>query len=149
MRPLIIVETAAFETMTFLSAQLYGEDGHLLDSVTWPWPYGTDASIAVEAARELAEAHQFETFDLWTANTEIYAACLAVAGVAAAIKHPSDTMSARRAVEDNRDILIELYGIKPTAPPIPLPPLPRWRVMIGRHVRALLKIIEGNGKYEI
>ncbi|WP_342438146.1 hypothetical protein NSS79_02465 [Paenibacillus sp. FSL L8-0436] len=152
MRPLIIVETAAIETMTFLSAQLYGEDGHLLDSLIYPWPEHIPPDIAVEAVRELAEAHRFETVELWTANVGIFAACLAMPGVGAAIKHPSDTASARRAIEDNSAVLIELYDIKPVSPDEPLlslPPLPRWRAVIAGFIRIILKTIEGDGKYEI
>lgn len=152
MRPLIIVETAAIETMTFLSAQLYGEDGHLLDSLIYPWRDHIPPDIAVEAVRELAEAHHFETVELWTANVSIFAACLALPGVGAAIKHPSDTASACRAVEDSRDILTELYDLKPeepVTPPIMLPPLPKWRAWLSKHIRTLLTKIEGDGKYGI
>lgn len=149
MRPLIIVETAAIESMTFLSAQLYGPDGHLLDSLIYPWPDHATPEIAVQAVQELAAVHRFDAAELWTSDTRIYAACLSVAGVGAAIKHPSDTASACRAVEDNRAILTELYDIKPVIPPVPLPPLPRWRAVIAKYVRAILKTIEGDGHFGI
>ncbi|MEK4061683.1 MULTISPECIES: hypothetical protein [unclassified Paenibacillus] len=152
MRPLIIVETAAVESAKFLSAQLFDSAGHLLDSLIYPWPDFATPEIAVQAAQELAAAHRIDVVELWTSDIALYAACLSVAGVGAAIKHPSDTVSARRAVEDIREVLIELHGIKRDIPdePLPsLPPLPRWRAWLAKYIRTLLTKIEGAGKYGI
>ncbi|MCM3560904.1 hypothetical protein M4D57_20275 [Brevibacillus borstelensis] len=143
MRPLVIANVELVETMPFLVARLYGEDGYLLDEITVPYEGPADACDRIA---EIGRAYRLETVEMWTSETALYVAALRVPGIAATYKHPSDTNETRHAVEKIRDILVEIYDIPPR---IPKPRPPKWRAFLIRVVRWILNKLEGAGKYEI
>lgn len=147
MRPLIIAETVTLDTITLLSAELFDEQGRLLQPIIAPI---TNVADCVEAMKSFALAHDIYTFDVHTADSGIYIRCASEPGISAYIQHPSDTAHVVRTIERERGIFVELY--EPTPEPVEvapvLPELPAWRVFIAKHLRKLLKQIEGD-LYEI
>ncbi len=143
MRPLIVSNVERLEATPFLVAILYGQDGQRLDEMIFPFE---SYELALLIIQELAQRNGVKSFELWTSDNRLYLLSLQTPGIAGTIKHASDTIDTRRMVEYNADILRELYEIKPL---IPKPPLPKWRAFLVRTIRKLLKIIEGDGKYEI
>ncbi|MBE0335577.1 hypothetical protein [Paenibacillus sp. 23TSA30-6] len=146
MRPLIIANFERVEDTTFVVSQLFGEDGYLFDTVMYPCD---DSAAVIELIRKLAERHRIDTFELWTREPSLYAASLGEIGVAASIKHPSDVASTQCVIEENRDVLIELYGLRLQEESAPVRELTGWRRALVNVLKKLIKRIEGAVGYGI
>ncbi|UMR35896.1 hypothetical protein MJ749_25280 [Paenibacillus polymyxa] len=146
MRPLIITNFEPVEDTAFVVAQLFGEDGYLLDTVMYPCD---DPATVIGLTCKLAERHHIDAFELWTRESSVYAASLRKVGVAASIKHPSDVVSTQRVIEENRDVLIELYELRPQEEPTPVRELAGWRRAVVNVLKKLIKRKEGSIGYEI
>lgn len=145
MRPLIIANFERVEDTAFVVAQLFG-GGYLLDTVMYPCD---NSAAVIELTRKLAERHRIDVFELWTRDSSVYIASLGEVGVAASIKHPSDVVSTQRVIEENRDVLTELYGLRPQEEPAPVRELTGWRRTLVNVLKKLIKRIEGSIGYEI
>lgn len=147
MRPLVIANTHALHGAKFVVALLYGEDGYYRDTLI---VREDTPDTAVEVVCRLMGKYGVLDAELWTSTTALYVRCLQEVGIAAEIKHASDTAATERFMRDNADNLTEFYElIPPPAPPPPKPPLPRWRMRMAKVLRSILKIIEGDEKYDI
>lgn len=143
MRPLITANVERIDATPFLVAILSGEDGYMLDALIIPYE---SPKAAIDHIRQLAAAYRIETVEIWTSTNELFVESLAVPGVAGTIKHRSDTAATSRIIEQDREVLAELYGIQPITPKaVP----PKWRAFFIRGLRKVLKQLEGDGKYEI
>jgi hypothetical protein len=140
MRPLIIANFERVEGTQFIAAILHGEDGHLLDAVTLPCE---SPSAAIDVIRRLASTYRIETVEMWTSDRAIYSESLSNAGVIGTIKHSSDTSFTRRMVEQDAELLREVYGIEPL---IPKPGPPKWRAFLISALRRTLTKLEGEFK---
>lgn len=147
MKPLIIANFEAVEATKFIVAQLYSEDGQLRDGITLPCDSCSDALFVV---RHLAETNRILTaVEMWTSNTGLYLESLKDSGVLGVIKHPSDTISTRRAIDQDADMLRDIYDIIPLNPEPTKPKPPKWRAFLILTMRKILNHLEENGKYEI
>jgi hypothetical protein len=145
-RPLVITNFERVEDTAFVVAQLFGEDGYLLDTVMYPCD---GPANVIELTRKLAERYRIDAFELWTREPSVYAASLGEIGVAASIKHPSDVASTQHVIEENQDVLIELYELRPQNEPAPVRELAGWRRAVVNLLKKLIKRIEGAVVYEI
>ncbi|WP_248928981.1 hypothetical protein [Paenibacillus hamazuiensis] len=143
MRPVVIVNLERLDSTSFAVALLYGEAGELLDAVILP---AQSASEALSIVRHIAATYGIRTCEMWTSDREIYMQTLQSAGIAGVIKHPSDTEATRAAIEQNADILRELYEIQPLTPK---PPLPKWRAVTAGLLKNILRKLEGDDIYAI
>ncbi|MFA4137032.1 MULTISPECIES: hypothetical protein [unclassified Brevibacillus] len=142
MRPLVIANIELVERQPFLVALLHGEDGYLLDEITLPYE-GPDA--ACELIAEIMRKYRLETVECWTSELALYVAALRTVGIAVTFKHRSDTAGTREAIEHSRDILAEIYEIKPK---IPKRKPPKWRLLFIGLVEKILNKLRGDGKYD-
>lgn len=142
MQPLVIVNVEPVEGRPFLVTLLYGEDGYLLDEITLPYE-GPDAACGLIA--EIMRRYRLETVECWTTELELYVAALRTVGIAVTFKHRSDTDGTRQAIERSRDILAEIYELKPK---IPKPKTPRWRLFLIGFFETILSKLRGDGKYD-
>lgn len=147
MRPLVVANFEQIETVQFVVALLYGEDGHLLDGLTLPCDSAAEALAVV--LRLAGDHYGGDHIELWTSNTDIYGQSLKTAGVLGEIKHPSDTAATQTYIQQHDDILRDVFGIDRPGPEIVKPKPPKWRAFLIRQVRKLLKKLEGDGKFEI
>ena len=146
MRPLVIANTHALHGAKFVVALLYGEDGYYRDTLI---VREDTPDTAVEIVCRLIGKYGVLDAELWTSTPALYVRCLQEVGIAAEIKHASDTAATERFMRDNADNLADFYGLIPPAPPPPKPLLPPWRARIAKVLRSILKIIEGDGKFDI
>ncbi|MBY3623623.1 hypothetical protein HGO21_29355 [Acinetobacter sp. CUI P1] len=150
MSPLLIAEYLPFEGITLFCVDIYGEDGQLIQPFVLAI---SDPSLCICAMRDFAEDRHIDTFDVWTSDRTLFGACMGEPGITVFAKHPSDTRTAaRRNVESDPDIFREMYvpQPEPIAEEAPkLPPLPKWRAWIAKHIRKLLTKIERADKYEV
>lgn len=143
MRPLIITNFEFIDAEQFIVAELYGEDGHLLDCVIMQ----IDPVNVIPLIRDFARQYRIETVEMWTSTPEIFTKSLSEVGVAGEIKHPSKTASTRAAIVQREDFLREEYGIRKQEPSEPKPKLPKWRALLVAHLRKILEKLEGADKY--
>jgi hypothetical protein len=143
MRSLIIANFERIEGTQFLVAILYGDDGHMLDAMTLPCD---NSAEALQIVKYLAEKYRLATVEMWTSSSAIYVQSLMEAGVFGVIKHQSDTTQTKEHIEQDREILIELFAVEPL---VPKPRPPRWRAFLVSTLTKLLAKIERNGKFEI
>lgn len=137
MRPLLIANIERIEETDFLVAQLFGDDGYLLDTVIRPYE---SAEVSISYVREFGSTYGIDTLEMWTSNREIYLAALPEIGIGAEIKHASDTLCTRTAAADLREILAEI-DTEASADS----PLPRWKAYV---IGKLKGIIHKLGGYE-
>lgn len=142
MRPLIVVNIERIGATPFISAILYGTDGQQLDEIIVLFESHSNVFAKI---RELTRIYNIHTVELWTSNKELYIDSLKIAGIAGALKHVGDTKDTRRIIDRDINILKDLYDIKPV---IPKPKAPFWRRFLYAQIQKLLKLIEGDGKYE-
>ncbi|MFD2874713.1 hypothetical protein ACFTAO_00060 [Paenibacillus rhizoplanae] len=99
----------------------------------------SDPSVCIYAMRYFAEERHIDTFDVWTADRALYGACMGEPGITVFAKHPSDTYTAaRQNVERDPDIFREMYVPQQAEEAPKLPPLPKWRAWLSKHIRNLL-----------
>ncbi|TLS53391.1 hypothetical protein FE782_03725 [Paenibacillus antri] len=145
MRPIVIANFEYVGAERFIVTLLYDGSDELLDTVILPCETPVEATIII---RRLAERYSIASPVVWTSDTALYGEMLSKPGYAGAIKHKSDTSITRRVIEQESEILRELYGIEaPAAEPKPV--LPKWRSWMLRPLRKLVTKLEGDGRYEI
>lgn len=142
MRSLIVANVEKVEATPFLVAILYGEDGQRLDEICLPF---VSYSRSIRKIRSLGIAYRIPTIELWTSDNELYIEALKAPGIAAAIKHSSDTNDTRRVINRDYDLLFDLYDIQPIKPKLKAS---KWRSFLILICRKLLKRL-GDGIYEI
>ncbi|RED86202.1 hypothetical protein [Cohnella phaseoli] len=132
MRPLVIANIDRIEGAEFLVAQLFGEDGYLMDTVIKR--HESDA-VAIGYVKDIAEIYGCETPELWTSTREIYVAALNEIGLGASLKHRTDTSSTRRAAEELQSLYADLGASSVE--------LPRWKTRIIIFLKALIQKLGG------
>jgi len=132
---LAIVNIERLHTKEFIVLNIYdNKSGYLKDQIIREF---IDINQVIDILREVKPAL------VWTSNRDLYGILLQTIGISAEIKHPSDTSCTKRAVEQNADILKELFQIQP------IKPLSKWRRWLCDVLTKLIKFIGGNkyGKY--
>lgn len=137
MKPLAIINIEYIEATPFFVCHLFGEEGFMVDQVILPH---VTPEQSIEKLIDSASLHDFVPCEVWTSSPALYKEALQTAGLAAHMKHRTDTDGTRREVEQYRDELIELFEVEPAEP---LPPLSWWRRWSSLCLRKLLKLIEG------
>lgn len=141
MKPLIIVNFECVETTSFLVIELYGTDGCLAEVIAFPL-YKTANYHVISLCRELATKHDFDTFELWTKEPELFKFALLAIGITPAIKHESDVSSTKHYIERHRDVLAQFYGIEPLESEdvsnVEIVDVSKWRLLT---IRLLEKLI--------
>lgn len=138
-KPLAVVNIERLKSKQFFVVLYFAEDGYLHDQVILPF---NGYPQVINKLQELKTIHGVNSLDVHTSNREIYKSLLEVTGITGFIKHRSDTDMTRRAIEDSREILIELYGLKSVK-------LPRWKAFLIRILQRIIKKLEGDGNYEV
>jgi hypothetical protein len=141
MRNLAITEIVQLEATPFLTINLYGEKGYLIDQLIAPYE---GPQQALEFLQRLIKEHG-SALDCWLTDRAIYAATLATPGISAQLKHRDDTKDCEVAVKSVEEVLRELYEIQPS---VPLPKLPKWRKRLLFWLEKITNIVRGEG-YEI
>lgn len=141
MRPLFVVNFEHVEASPFVVALLYDEEGELIDGMTMP---GADVSTALMTVKLMTESHSILAPEIWTSDRALYMEILTRPGVLGVIKHPSDTRQTRRHIEQDAEILHDLYDIQPLNP---RQKAPRWRTFLVSALIALKNYVKGD--YEI
>jgi hypothetical protein len=138
----VITNVETVETEQFLVVIVFGHDGYLAD---YCCPLYQGVQHAVEFISNSLMIHGETSALVWTSNNQLYTALLNVPGLAVEIKHRNDTNLTKRYIDNDREILIEFYGIKPS---VPLPKLPKWRKRLLLWLEKITNIVRGEG-YEI
>jgi hypothetical protein len=142
MKNLAITEVVQLEATPFLTINLYGERGYLIDQLIAPYE---GPQQAVEFLQRLIKEHG-STLDCWLTDREIYVATLATPGISGQLKHRDDTKDCDVAVKSAEEVLRELYEIKPL---IPKPKMSAMRKTVYLTLLKITNLIGGYGKYEI
>lgn len=145
MRPLIVANIEQLGQTPMFVANLYGEDGYLLDQVMIK---ADESSYSLTRARQMAERAGFPSVEFWTSSNDLFRVALYTPGFAARVMHPEDTKDTRQAIEQYRDILMELYAddIK-SEKERQLPPAGRFRKWSVLLLQRILKTL-GADKYD-
>jgi hypothetical protein len=143
MRYLAIVEIVKLEATPFLTINLYGEKGYVVDQLIAP--YDGNPQQAVDLMQQLIKQHG-RTLDCWLTDKEIFVATLSAPGINGQLKHRDDTKDCEVAVKSVEEVLRELYEIEPI---IPLPKLSAWRKRLFVAALKIANKISGGGKYDI
>lgn len=143
MRPLITANVEYLEYMPMFVANLYGEDGYLIDQLVLRH---VDIAYSLLRAGDMAEQAGCSSVELWTRDPNIFKEALQMTGFAARIKHPEDTKDTQQLIEQHRDILLELYAddIKSEKQ---LPPAGRFRKWVVFLLQRILDKL-GADKYD-
>lgn len=140
---LAIVNVEYIESQPFLVVVLYGKDGYFIDNIIVPYE---NTKIAIKWLKALRNKHGIKSLNVWTSNRELYAATLEVIGIAGEIKHADSTNETKRMIDEHRELLTELHGVKPLKP---LPKLPKYRKWLFITLQKLTNFIGGRGQYDI
>jgi hypothetical protein len=143
MKNLAIMDVVNIEASPFLTINLYGDKGYIIDQLVTP--YEGDTRQAVDLLQQLIKEHG-TTLDCYVANKELLLATLNVAGVNGQLKHRDDVQDCEVAVKSVEEVLREFYEIEPL---IPLPKLSAWRKWLFVATLKIANNISGGGKYDI
>ncbi|MFD0588661.1 hypothetical protein ACFQZE_11650 [Paenibacillus sp. GCM10027627] len=146
MRHLIVINVEYVEASPFVVALLYNPEGRMVDGMTFLTAAESDVHTMLFVIRKLTEAHAISVPEMWTSNRALYMETLSRPGVMATIKHPSDTRETRRHIEQNAEILRELYKIETLEP---RKKAPVWRTWLYRAISKVKLYIKGDYDYEI
>ncbi|MFX3616190.1 MAG: hypothetical protein ACE3JK_01500 [Sporolactobacillus sp.] len=143
MKPLIIVEVALLQNISFLVILMYDEKGNQCEQQSLPYE---DDNQVLKRIDRLKESYRVQSLDVWTSNKDIFRLLFDKAGILCFIKHPDDTKICQSVLDTDRELIMDIYNIGIDGYKRRLP---RWRQLLARWLKVVLKIIEGNGKYEI
>jgi hypothetical protein len=143
MRYLAIMDVVNIESTPFLTINLYGEKGYIIDQIVVP--YEGDTRQAVDLLQQLIKEHG-TTLDCYVANNELFLATLNVAGVNGQLKHRDDVKDCEVAVKSVEEVLREFHEIEPI---IPLPKLSAMRKTVYLALLRLANLVGGGDKYEL
>lgn len=146
MQPIVVANIESVYDTPFVCAVLYGDDGYLRNSLILPVE---NDQTAIETICRLIGHYGYFDAEVRTSTPDIYRWCIGEVALSGRILHPSDTAETKRTVKEHAEVLAEIHGLIP--PPVPehKPPLPHWRAKMAKVLHRLLKIIEGDGKYDI
>lgn len=143
-RYLSVVNIEQIEASKFTAINVYdGETGNLIDQLIYEFE---GLNEIVERLQEVAGFYKQTDLEVWTSNLEIFTEFLKKVGLAAVIKHRSDTIDTLYAVRDHEKILRDMYSIKPI---IKKPDAPRWRRGLILLLQKLTNKLKGDFNYEI
>lgn len=143
-RYLATVNIEQIEASKFTAINVYdGETGNLIDQLIYEFE-GIDEII--EHLQEVADFYKQTDLEVWTSNLEIFTELLKTVGLAAVIKHRSDTIDTLYAIRDHEKILRDMYSIKPIAKK---PDAPKWRRGLFLLFQNLTNKLKGDFNYEI
>lgn len=143
MRPLIVVNIEQLERLPMFVANLYGEDGYILDQLVVKHE---NIEHSFLRAGQMVEQAGFTSVDLWTSSPELFGMALKTSGFGAYIKHPDDTKDTRQVVEQHRDLLLDIYS-EDINNERRLPPAGRFRKWAVFLLQRILKTL-GVDKYD-
>ncbi|WP_018394538.1 hypothetical protein [Bacillus sp. 37MA] len=87
----------------------------------------------VELLQEIEAAH------VWTSDQELFGLLLQTVGIGVEYKHPSDTTETKRAVEEQTELLREIFEIEPLPPK---EPLSKWRMWLIQKLGGIIEWLE-------
>ena len=131
--PLIIANVESMGAGTFFVAIVYDDNGDRIDELIVGF---TDYDDAIEFLQSQTQLSQ-KRFEVWTSDRELYVACQRVPGIAAQMKHRTDTSDTGRLIERDKEILTEIYEVEP------LPVLSKWRSKVFYYLTKLTLKIGG------
>jgi hypothetical protein len=147
MKPLLIINREQVEDVPFISMVLFDATGQQCGSVQLPF---NDKITFIIRIDDLLHDNEIDDCQFWTSSTDIYSLLRANLYDNVLIKDVKETSITKSVLEDQRDVIMELYGIKTKeikGKPI-LPPLPKWRAILSKWIRKLLLKIEEPNKYD-
>lgn len=143
MRPLIIVNIEPLQSVQFLVILMYDDKGSQCEQLTVPYE---DNDQLVQRIYQLKKSYQIQSVDVYTSSKDIFRLLFNMPGILCFIKHPDDTKICQSVLVTNRELIMDIYSIGTDGYKRKLP---SWRQCLARWLRRILKIVEGNGKYEI
>lgn len=138
---LVIANVEELDGARFTVINVYNET-ELVDTTIKPFEdYRQSADMLIDEMYVLNQT----LFEVWTTDTQLYSHLVAMPGVAATVKHRSETEDTARSLEQVADIMRDIYEL---VPPPELPKLPTWRSWLYRKLLKITNLIGGQGKYE-
>ncbi|MCM3786885.1 hypothetical protein M3221_00375 [Domibacillus indicus] len=114
-----VINVEPLESGRLIVANVYSnESGQLIDQIIRKFEsYPQAVALLQEIGAEQA----------WTSDRELYGFLLQIVGIGAEYKHSDDTADTRRAIEQQADLLCEIFQIEALPPK---KPLPKWRLYL-------------------
>jgi hypothetical protein len=133
----------SLQGIPFVVMLMYDDKGSQCEQLTMPYE---DNDQLVKQIDRLKNSYHIQSIDVWTSSKGIFRHLFDTAGILCFIKHPDDTKICQSVLGTNRELIMDIYKIGTDGYKRKLP---IWRQYLARWLRRILKIVEGNGKYEI